>query len=407
MGAGLGHNAGMEWHRLVFFVGGFDPKSPRHYHRLYRGAAKHRCLSADQEAVSVGPLRQASSWQQFWDVRWSGKGGSHDTRFTVLAWDDIVRQHWHRDLWHALGAYWRYYVGGTAQGLFGRVWPVARDTWLLGLFPLLIALGVALLCGLGAFGAAALLPDWSVWIWLLTPVLWLVTWRQVETRLDSEWLVRLYGFSHLQAAGRVPELDARISEMADAVVTAANAARQDPERRCQEILVVGHSTGSILAASVLARALERAPWLGQDGPRLSCLTLGHCTPAVAFFSSAIAFRQDLAQVVSHAPLTWLDYSAPGDWAAFHRVGPWLNAGAATTWQGSPRFHAIMDAASYEIVKRNRLSMHMQYLRSSTRPGAYDYVRLTAGPLTLNAHWRQHHAPGASDAPSFEQPHGRA
>lgn len=393
----------MQWHRLVFFLGGFDPKSPRHYHRLYRGAVKHRCQGEAGETVSVGPLQQAGPSEQFWDVQWSSAQGSSATRYTVLAWDDIVRQHWHRDLWHALGAYWRYYVGGTQQGLFGRVWPVAKDTWLLGMFPLLIALGMALACGLLGAVAAAFMPAWSTWLWLLTPLLWLLAWRQVETRLDSEWLVRLYGFSHLQAAGQVPELDARIAIMADALVKAASAARAAPGSDCAEILLVGHSTGSIVAASVMARALERAPWLGQEGPRLSFLTLGHCTPAVAFFSSASAFRRDLARVVAHAPLTWLDYSAPGDWAAFHRVGPWLSPGAATTWQGSPRFHAIMDASSYAIVKRNRLSMHMQYLRSSTVAGAYDYVRLTAGPLTLQAHWRHHHSPDAQASGLQERP----
>ncbi|TDM08369.1 MAG: hypothetical protein C4K60_02620 [Ideonella sp. MAG2] len=337
-----------------------------------------------------------AEWQQAWDVNWTSTKLSHQTRYTVLAWDDIVRQHWHKDLWSALGAYWRYYVGGTQQGLFGRVWPVAKDTWLLGLFPLMICFGVAAVCG----GLAGLLawwtPSWSVWYWAAAPVLWLLAWRQLETRLDSEWLVRLYGFSHLQAAGRVPALDTRVGLMAKAVVSAAEQARASPEQACQEILLVGHSTGSIVAASVLARALELAPWLGHEGPRLSFLTLGHCTPAVAFFDSARAFRRDLAQVVGHSALTWLDYSAPGDWAAFHRVGPWLCTGAATTWQGSPRFHAIMDDSSFAALRRNRLSMHMQYLRATTRPGAYDYVRLSAGPWRLDEHLQNHH-PGKAAA----------
>ncbi|MDZ7813911.1 MAG: hypothetical protein U5L74_12765, partial [Ideonella sp.] len=185
----------MQWHRLVFFVGGFDPKSPRHYHRLYRSAAKHRRSGSALESVRVGPLHQASAIEQYWVVNWSDGDASYDTRMSVLAWDDIVRQHWHRTLWRALACYWRVYVLGLFEGVLRRIWPVAKDTWLLCMFPLLLCLAVALLSALGAVLAASLFPSGAAAIGALAPLVWLAVWRALETRLDSAWLIRLYGFS--------------------------------------------------------------------------------------------------------------------------------------------------------------------------------------------------------------------
>ena len=61
----------------------------------------------------------------------------------------------------------------------------------------------------------------------------------------------------------------------------------------QEIVLVGHSSGSFLGTEILARALERDPDLGRHGPRIVLLTLGGNYPIVGFHRAANFFRDHL------------------------------------------------------------------------------------------------------------------
>ena len=58
----------------------------------------------------------------------------------------------------------------------------------------------------------------------------------------------------------------------------------------------GHSSGTIMAATVLAKALRLDPSLGNYGPALSLLTLGQCMPMLACLPEAQDFRDDILSV---------------------------------------------------------------------------------------------------------------
>ena len=53
-----------------------------------------------------------------------------------------------------------------------------------------------------------------------------------------------------------------------------------------EVLIVGHSGGCVLAPAIVTRALELKPDLGSIGPRIVLLTLGSIMPAVALHPDA-------------------------------------------------------------------------------------------------------------------------
>jgi hypothetical protein len=375
----------MPTHRRVLFLAGFDPKSPRYYHHLYRDLAAQHPGSTPATRAQVGPRRPRNAWSDEWEVAWGTDASRCQTRFTQVRWDDVVREHWARGTRGMWLAPLNFYLDGARQGFFGRAWRASRVNWMSVMYPLAAALVVT-----GVWAAAALW-GWALsthidaehqaaWAWVLgvsaTAGAWF-SWQWVSHRIGADWLMRLYAFSHAQAAGGLASLEARVDAMAGLIV---QTARDEPGLR--EILVVGHSVGATLAASAVSRALAQAPWLGRQGPELALLTLGHCTPLVSYFGTATRFRHELGRLTTHAQLTWVDYTAPADWAGCGRITPWLDAGTANLHRLSPRFPKILKPDHYRALRRNRLLMHMQYLRPPDHAGSYDLLAMTAGTATL-------------------------
>lgn len=381
-------NGRMPLHRRVFFIAGFDPKSPRYYHHLIRALAEHRPPGAEGPAVQVGPRRRLNDIADEWDLHWPQADGSAlRTRFTLLRWDDIVRDHWQRPARAVLRDHWNFYILGSRRGPLGVAWRESRLNWLFLMFPLFVGLLVlfgwlALCFGVGALWPRPVEPLVAVLAALGgAPLAW-AAWRRLSHRVGSDWLMRLYGFSYQQAAGRVPALEDRAAAMA-ALVRAGFDAAEAPH----EVLVVGHSTGATLAAAALARALSDEPTLGAGDTALGLLTLGHCTPLVYRFAHAHGVRAQLAALTAHAPLAWVDYTAPADWAGCGRFTPWSRPGPALLKRLSPRFPKLLSADHYAALRRDRLAMHMQYLKPADHAGRYDLLALTAGPARL----RERHA----------------
>lgn len=392
----------MPLHRRVFFIAGFDPKSPRYYHHLYRTLAAHRPPGAEGAGgppVQVGPRQRLNDIADEWDVHWPQPDGStRHTRYTLLRWDDIVRAHWARPAKTVLLDHWRFYADGWRQGFLGLAWRLSRLNWLFLMFPLCVALLVLFGWLAAAFGLGALLPRGQEPLGVLlaalagAPLAWW-SWRRLAHRVGSDWLMRLYGFSHQQAAGRVAALEDRIAAMGEMIRKACLQ-----HEGAVEVLVVGHSTGATLAGTAVAHALAQAPAPSGEGPALGLLTLGHCTPLVYGFPRAAALRQRLDTVTGHAALSWVDYTAPADWAGCGRIPPWPRRGAALLRRLSPRFPKILQPERYAALRRDRLAMHMQYLKPADHAGRYDLLALTAGGPTL----RERHAAMRDD---YQDPTG--
>lgn len=370
----------MRWHRRVYFIGGFDARSPRHYHRLMRVAAAQR--PADGAQATVGARTSASALEDSWPMSWTDADGrSWATRYAVLRWDDLARARSPAGLTGLLRSAARVYGRALPDGPYMRtLWRHARSGLLMGLVPLAL-LGVCLLAG-GAAGlvAAALgAPTAAAAGLALAAALVLLAATAKPSR--AAWMLGLLDLTDALARGQDAALNARLDAMARALVAAAVAADAD------ELLLVGHSVGSNWATAVLARAQRLAPWLGTRGPAVGLVTLGQTLPLGTARTAGANGRADVATLTAMHGLTWLDVSAPADWAALAGLPPWgaAPAGAAGVAQcqaRSPRFHAALAPARYAALKRDRHALHMQYLRAPDLPGSWDIVAQVAGPKPL-------------------------
>lgn len=372
----------------MFYVSGFDPKGPLFYHSLYRAeAAKQAAVTGT--SILVENRSGTSSLAEQWRIRATFGECTVDTTYEFLRWDGIVRRHWARTEWRMfidlLRTAWLYIGSGALLRVLLTAWP----PFVTALYPaifLCLLLGTALGVAIAATQAlstagAPLLSAYAGGAVGMLGVIYLG--RLIERRVNSYWLLRIYAFTAKQALGKVPELENRLDAFARHLVDYLQQADDD------EVLIVGHSTGTLMAVSVLARALALDPALARHTPRISLLTLGECLPILSFLPQARAFRAELALVAQATAINWLDFTAPTDGACFALIDP-LAVSQIPRPEGvedhpkilSPRYPKILKPQTYAKIKRDRYRMHFQYLMAGELPGDYDYFAVTAGPLTL-------------------------
>jgi len=374
--------------RCVLYLSGFDPKGAAHYHALYRTeSARQSQVSGFQ--VAVGPRRKLPNGNAHWLLQAQDSGGEVATDYEFLRWDDVVRRHWQKSPWR-LG--WDVLTTSVHYMRTGALWRMKRLSWppfvaLFAPFLLLCAvvLGVPLL-GWGVWTLATALGATPVMAAGFALVcLGLALWgsRSLERRFGMFWLMRSYAFTRKQAAGETPELDQRLQQHADTLLQRVQDGGYD------EVLLVGHSSGCIMAVEVMGRALQRAPRLASQGAALNLLTLGQCIPLLATLPEAAAFRQRLSCLGASEGLGWVDVSAPPDGCCFALCDPFVGLQEPVDSRQpdrpklvSPRFVKMFEPAVYEKLKQDRLRIHFQYIMAADLPTEYDYFQWTAGSRYL-------------------------
>lgn len=392
------HSARPVRKRCVFYLSGFDPKGAARYHALYRDEAAAQAQVSGIK-ITVGRRQKTTGGNAFWEVSTVQPEGAVATRYEFLPWDDIVRQHWPRRRTILI----KDLVITTWLNLrTGALWRMLKLSWppVLAIF-----LPFMLLCAVVV--GTPLLVVLSVWV---TPVSWSATAAgfaalttlacsmllalQLENKFSMTWLLRSYAFTARQANGMVPQLNARLEQHARTLLARIHSGVDD------EVLIVGHSSGCMMAAMVLANAVRRDSGLGCHGPAVSLLTLGQCMPLLSSLPMAQCFRDDLQCLSNAKDIDWIDFSAPPDGCCFALVDPLLACGENTRSVRdrpkllSPRFADMFDKVDYVALRRDRFRCHFQYLMASKKAVLYDYFAITAGAQTLANRFR--HNPSVMD-----------
>lgn len=391
--------------RHVLYLSGFDPQGPAHYHALYREhAARQAAVSGYR--LEVGPRVRLGD-NAAWSLQWQAMGDTPpvDTCFEFLRWDDIVRAHWPRGRARLIATT----LATTARLVgSGSLWRILQTSWPAFLA---LALPAMLLLGVGAVAVGLVCAALGVHP-MLTRLLGAASAalctlalllgggaalaraaRVAEDRVQMAWLMRSASVILRQADGRLPELERRLDRFADRLRLLL------AEPGLDEVLVVGHSSGAMLAVSVVARALGNA----APPPRLGLLTLGECIPVLSYQPGAVAFRAELARLRAASDLVWVDYTAPPDGCCFALVDPTAvcedglpphRRQAGGPKRLSPRFAELFGPEAWRRIRRDKYRCHFQYLMSGDHPGAYDYFLLTAGDRRLGG--RLADQPGVTD-----------
>lgn len=370
--------AGTVSRRTVFYISGFDPRGPVHYHGLYR--------SEGSKQAAVNGLSPTVSKRQTVDAveaRWTVEATGVETGYRFLRYEDIIRAQWPRNGLAMYGAVARYSWHFLRMGVFRMIHRNSWPSFVAVTYPGLLIAGLylaALITGvLVALIAGIFVGEIA---WLLVPpalVLPLLPYRFIEKKYNAFWLARSCAFLVDRSLGRVPGIEERCAEFAKRVAEAVNAGESD------EVLIAAHSVGTHLAVTVAARALEQ---IGPD-KRFSLLTLAQAIAMTPSEDAAEQFRRDLLAISVSEQIDWIDVTSAVDGSCIPLTDP-LSASNVTRPQGarvqpklvSARFNKQFSPETYATIRRDFMRTHFQYLMSGEIAGDYDFFLITAGPLTL-------------------------
>ena len=390
--------------RRVFYIPGYDPYPPQRYRKLYEmEGPKQAAISGYRLTVKTVKGRPDA-----WEAAAEIDGEESRAGIEVLEWSDIVRETMEASVaasyLQLLQVAWTYLSRGTLRRL---AW-LRKGPIIAGFYPVMMllaqlfaAMALGLVAAATVTSALVFALDWIAGFWggaasgsaawkvVDTALGWgvfagvvVVALRWAKARdgkLCAYYLMHDLAFS-VSRSGAYPEvLEARMEDFRRRIA-AALAGPAD------EVLVVGHSSGAQLAVSVVA-GLLRDGMMPANGPVLSLLTLGQAIPMVSFLPNADALRRDLHELSCEDRITWVDISAPGDGCSFALCDPVAVTGVAPE---NRRWPLVLSAAysqtlseeTRRALKWRFFRLHYQYLCAFDRPGAYDYFKITAGPVTL-------------------------
>lgn len=370
--------------RQVFYLPGFDPREPETYWGLFRRESR---ITAERRgmALTVGEaVRSADGISLDWDVASEVAGVETRVRYSLLRWDDIVRDRFPRSNLRRLtslpGLWWRLWRSGylrtfrrEARRFHRVIVSVHQFYWLFVLLSLGLTVAAVTLTPLAAlpwFADAILVPV------LAYAILSLITHLTRGKPLYVAHLVDDTAFTHDHASGRETAMRERLGPWAERIRAA--------EGRASEIVVIGHSSSSFLAFECLDRILKADPGFGRRGTPVTLVTIGSVIPWITLDPLAKETRGSLDRVGRNTAIGWLDIRANWDWLSIHLRDPVSASGLPAPPSG--RFAVmrvdIEDLIEPDLVARRRWNlfrMHFQLLMSSRDRDAFDYVSFVAGP----------------------------
>ena len=371
-------------HRLVFHIAGYDPihrdeQLNRFVKQIGIFAATWNVVTTLPEGIRPGTLfpRDACS------VTTKAADWSVATDYELLVWDDLIRADMQRPIPVRMAKAARTYADLFWTGTILRYFSANGRYAMFSLFPLFqLVLLASVAWGLALVGANSLEIGFvgRVVIWLALFAL-LLRWPGYRWRLHQaldDWILA-DDYIH----GRRQDLESRLERFAERLVTAARAGEAD------EIVVVGHSLGAMLAVDVVARALRLDPALTRHGSRVCILTVGATIPKCALHPRAVRVRRTIQDVLQAKDVFWAEYHSRDDAISFYKFDPAsLKRVAEDQIEGKPviRRVQIHDMMRPETFARNRfrfLRLHYQPVMANDRRAAYDYFMMMCGPLPLS------------------------
>lgn len=361
--------------RQVYHVSGYDSAPPSAVFKRFAKELRRFELTwgvrATVSEVVVGP--DLATWR----VSASGPNWRAETEMNLVRWDDIITSSGERPAWRrllpAIVAFYDFLVAGVLAAYLRTSWRYA----MFFIYPLFILLLIAAISSAFAF---------------------------FSFKFSASYFVSLIGFFGmggflLHAADRWLYLGMLLEDwifardyirngndvLADRLQrVAAEIARSPLIEATDEILIVGHSLGAVLAIDLIDRAMKLKTEQSGERRKIAFLSVGASILKIALHRAAREFRAAIGRVSSNLDVFWADYRARSDVMNF--FGAELLRHLKLPPTGSPvvrnvSIRRMIAPARYPRIRKNWYKMHCQFVRGNDRRAPYDYFMVTCGPIS--------------------------
>jgi hypothetical protein len=365
--------------RLVYHVGGYDPITPHAgaQRRFVREIARFQLTWSVK--ASIDGLHDGAD-QTKWSVTTTGPNWRVETDFHLVRWDDVIEAFSRRAI------YWRIPLGIIAFLDFaasGALRGYLRTNWHYAVFFLypFVMFGalflVTFLIGVLALKTSGSLPVGIVVSVFLLAALIAGPWRWLHLdALFDDW-----SFSREYVRKGNWTLEQRLDRLAAEIVAAATGSDAD------ELVIIGHSLGAVLAVDILDRALKLDPALGTRKIPVTLLTIGSSLLKIGVHHGATRFRAAVARVAMSPAIFWGDYQARVDIMNFYNTDSMAEMGLPT--ENGPvvrqvEFGRMLEHAMYRRIRLKFYRLHCQFISGNDKRAPYDYFMLVCGPASAKS-----------------------
>ena len=366
--------------RHVFYVMGFDPRGTSYYHAQLRREAR---ISARRGFSHFEVSKLESSWQygEHCHCELSQDSLLEGLEAEFLSITDIVRGYFDQSivcrLINGFGLLWVMLSSGFAVK---AIWKTPYFA-LFTLYPFFLLLfGFVITVGLGMGTVLFLNPDYGFTGEILATLalLGVITGLliRLESRLYTFYLLGTFVFSHSAITKCLPILEQRTMDFVERILHVLKESGED-----EEILLVGHSVGALLAIKLAATVLRQC--VPEQARRLALLTLGN-QAALGFFPGTESYKSDVKTLAATPGFTWRDIFAPQDVISSGRFDPLkelkiLRPSPCSLSLHSARFKEALTASTYQRLCHNFFKLHMQYLKASETGKGFNYFNILESP----------------------------
>lgn len=367
--------------RAVFFIGGYDPKSPvAFYERLDRESSRFEEVWGTQvgrqETRDLAPDITQATYNA------SGEGWRVETDFHFLGLDDIVLTGFQAPLYRRLMRYavtfGDYIISGTAFKFLRHAWRFA----IYFFYPAMMALLALAISSVAAGLIGGILPVSTTLIWPATAFLaFVICVRLGGERYHVLHLMDLWSFSRDFARDQNPQVDEKLNRFSEL------ALRQIQNGDYSEVLLVGHSTGGALILDVAGRMLEKQSEIASDTHNLAVVTVGSTALKIGLHPAANHFRERVSRIHANAQFKWFEFQCLTDIINFIDTDPAKLMGIAPGVEAKPivntiRIKRMVSPDAYKRMKGNFFRVHYQFVFGNNLQYYYDFPGICFGPSSL-------------------------
>ncbi len=360
--------------RLVFHVGGYDPITP-HAGAQRRFVRELRRFELTWSVKASSGAMHESVDQTQWRVITDGPNWHVETDFRLIRWDDVIEQFHRQTIWQ------RIPLGVIAFLDFvtaGALWGYLRTNWhyaMFFLYPFVMfgaLIATACFVGVYALHASETIPA-IITIGVLAALV-LGCWRRLHLgSLFDDWI-----FSRAYVRRGNATIEQRLHRIAQEIVSVARGSDAD------EILVVGHSLGAVMAVDLLDQALKLDPSLGRAGIPVTFLSIGSSILKIGLHRGAKRFRAAVERVARAPGIFWGDYQARIDIMNFYNINPMAEMSLST--EHGPvvklvEFSRMLERVMYRSIRLRFFRVHCQFISGNDKRALYDYFMLVCGPVS--------------------------